>query len=80
MNPILSIYLKEILDQKRTKSKEEIDGNDIAEIVAKENPADVEALLEVSYKESGKTVKETWNPNPDAIDVSGRSSRNNTKP
>ena len=32
--------------------------NDIAEIVATENPADVEALLETAYKETGKTVKE----------------------
>ena len=32
--------------------------NDVAEIVAKNNPADVESLLETSYKESGKTVKE----------------------
>ncbi len=32
--------------------------NDIAEIVATKNPADVEALLETSYKETGKSVKE----------------------
>ena len=32
--------------------------NDIAEIVATKNPADVEALLETAYKETGKTVKE----------------------
>ena len=32
--------------------------NDVAEIVAEKNPADVESLLETSYKESGKTVKE----------------------
>ncbi len=32
--------------------------NEIAEIVAKTNPADVEALLEVKYKNSEKTVKE----------------------
>ena len=32
--------------------------NDIAEIVATKNPADVEALLETSYKETGKNVKE----------------------
>ena len=32
--------------------------NDVAEIVAIANPADVEALLEVAYKESGKTVRE----------------------
>ena len=31
---------------------------DIAEIVVKENPADVEALLNVQYKDLGKTVKE----------------------
>lgn len=32
--------------------------NDVAEIVAEKNPADVEALLETTYKETGKTVKE----------------------
>ena len=32
--------------------------NDVAEIVADKNPADVEALLETTYKETGKTVKE----------------------
>ena len=32
--------------------------NDIAEIVATKNPADVEALLETAHKETGKTVKE----------------------
>ena len=32
--------------------------NDVAEIVAVKNPADVEALLETAYKETGKTVKE----------------------
>ena len=32
--------------------------NDIAEIVATKNPADVEALLETAYKETGKNVKE----------------------
>ncbi len=32
--------------------------NDIAEIVATKNPADLEALLGTSYKETGKTVKE----------------------
>ena len=32
--------------------------NDVAEIVAEKNPADVESLLETSYKESGKTVRE----------------------
>lgn len=32
--------------------------NDVAEIVAQSNPADVEALLEVMYKNTGKTVKE----------------------
>ena len=32
--------------------------NDIAEIVATKNPADVEALLGTAYKETGKTVKE----------------------
>lgn len=32
--------------------------NDIAEIVAEKKPADVEALLETTYKETGKTVKE----------------------
>ena len=32
--------------------------NDVAEIIAKNNPADVEALLETTYKETGKTVKE----------------------
>lgn len=32
--------------------------NDIAEIVATKNPADVEALLGTTYKETGKTVKE----------------------
>lgn len=32
--------------------------NDIAEIVATKNPADVEALLETAYKETGKSVKE----------------------
>ncbi len=32
--------------------------NDVAEIVAKENPANVEALADVKYKETGKTVKE----------------------
>ncbi len=32
--------------------------NDIAEIVATKNPADVDALLETSYKETGKSVKE----------------------
>ena len=33
--------------------------NDIAKIVAEENPADVEALLEVKYLGTEKTVKET---------------------
>ena len=32
--------------------------NDVAQIVAEKNPADVESLLEISYKETGKTVKE----------------------
>ena len=32
--------------------------NDVAQIVAEKNPADVESLLETSYKETGKTVKE----------------------
>ena len=32
--------------------------NDVAEVIAEKNPADVETLLETSYKESGKTVKE----------------------
>ncbi len=32
--------------------------NDVAEIVADENPADLDALLEVQYKNSGKTVRE----------------------
>ena len=32
--------------------------NDVAEIVAKTNPADVEALLETTYKNEEKTVKE----------------------
>ncbi len=32
--------------------------NDIAEIIAEKNPADVEALLETAYKETGKSVKE----------------------
>ena len=32
--------------------------NDIAEIVAMSNPANVEALLETQYKNSGKTVKD----------------------
>lgn len=32
--------------------------NDVAEIVAKKNPADIESLLETSYKETEKTVKE----------------------
>ena len=32
--------------------------SDIVEIVAKENPADVEALNEIKYKDLGKTVKE----------------------
>ena len=32
--------------------------NDVAEIVAMKKPKDVEALLETSYKETGKTVKE----------------------
>lgn len=32
--------------------------NDVAEIVAEKNPADVEGLLETSYKETGKTVRE----------------------
>ena len=32
--------------------------NDVAEIVADKKPADVEALLETTYKETGKTVKE----------------------
>ena len=32
--------------------------SDIAEIVVKENPADVEALLNVQYKDLGKTVSE----------------------
>ena len=32
--------------------------NDVAEIVAKENPADVNALLETNYKSAGKSVKE----------------------
>ena len=32
--------------------------NDVAEIVAKTNPADVEALLETTYKNERKTVKE----------------------
>ena len=32
--------------------------NDVAEIVAKENPADVEALLATDYKGEGKTVQE----------------------
>ncbi len=32
--------------------------NDVAEIVAKENPADVEALLATNYKNEGKTVQE----------------------
>ncbi len=32
--------------------------NDVAEIVADKNPANVEALLETVYKETGKTVKE----------------------
>ena len=32
--------------------------NDIAEIVAMNNPADLDALFETSYKDSGKTVKE----------------------
>lgn len=32
--------------------------NDVAEIVAEKNPADVESLLETAYKETGKTVKE----------------------
>ncbi len=32
--------------------------NDVAEIVAEKNPADVEALLETKYKETEKTVKE----------------------
>ena len=31
---------------------------DLAEIVAKENPADVDALLKLAYKESGMTVEE----------------------
>ena len=31
---------------------------DVAEIVAKENPSSVEALADVKYKETGKTVKE----------------------
>ena len=32
--------------------------NDVAEIVAKSNPADVEALLATNYKDEGKTVQE----------------------
>ena len=32
--------------------------NDIAEIVAMNNPADLDALFETSYKDAGKTVKE----------------------
>ena len=32
--------------------------NDVAEIVAKSNPADIEALLATSYKDEGKTVQE----------------------
>ena len=32
--------------------------NNVAEIVADKNPADVEALLEIAYKDSGKTVRE----------------------
>lgn len=32
--------------------------NDIAEIVTKTNPADLDALAETAYKETGKTVKE----------------------
>ena len=32
--------------------------NDVAEIVAKSNPSSVEALADVNYKETGKTVKE----------------------
>ncbi|MCR5186386.1 MAG: translation elongation factor Ts [Clostridia bacterium] len=32
--------------------------NDVAEIVAKSNPADVEALLATNYKDEGKTVRE----------------------
>ncbi len=32
--------------------------NDVAEIVAISNPADIDALAEVQYKETGKTVKE----------------------
>jgi len=32
--------------------------SDVAEIIAKENPADVEGLLDIKYKNSDKTVKE----------------------
>ncbi len=41
---------------KNTEFKEFV--NDVAEIVAKTNPSSLEALLETSYKDLGKTVKE----------------------